>query len=70
MKAFQYNDTLRQALAYADNDRSDPFTFNRIMSHSSGRICDSNDRGDDCRYKAERSVGTNGRVRYTNVQRP
>lgn len=70
MKARHYNDTLHQALAYAEADASDPFTFNRVMSHSASRICDSNERGDDCRYKAERSVDSNGRARYTNVQRP
>lgn len=70
MKATQYNDTFRQALAYAEADRSDPFTFNRVMSHSLNGICNSNDRGDDCRYKAERVVGQNGRVHFTNLQRP
>ena len=33
MKARHYNDTHAQALAYAEADRSDPFTYSRIMSH-------------------------------------
>ena len=70
MKATQYNDTLRQALAYAEADRSDPFTFNRVMSHIANGVCNSNDRGNDCRYKANRIVGESGRVYFTNLQRP
>ena len=70
MKATQYNDTHQQALAYAEADRSDPFTYSRIMSHIANGVCDANDRGEDCRYKAERVVGANGRVHFTNIQRP
>jgi len=70
MKATQYNDTHSQALAYAEADRSDPFTYSRIMSHVANGICDDKDRGEDSRYKAERVVGANGQVHYTNVQRP
>ena len=70
MKARQYNDTHAQALAYAEADRSDPFTYSRIMSHIANGVCDDKDRGEDCRYKAERVVGGNGRVHYTNIQRP
>lgn len=57
MKATQYNDTLRQALAYAEADRSDPFIFNRIMSHIANGICDdavSSRELHECRYKADR----------------
>ena len=53
MKATQYNDTHAQALAYAEADRSDPFTYSRIMSHIANGICDDKDRGEDSRYKAE-----------------
>ena len=70
MKATQYNDTHAQALAYAEADRSDPFTYSRIMSHIANGVCDDKDRGEDARYKAERVIGTNGRVHYINVQRP
>lgn len=70
MKATQYNDTHIQALAYAEADRSDPFTYSRIMSHIANGVCDDKDRGEDSRYKAERVVGESGRVHYTNVQRP
>lgn len=73
MKATQYNDTLRQALAYAEADRSDPFTFNRVMSHIASDICDDAVSGRemrDCRYKADRVVGESGRVFFTNLQRP
>jgi len=70
MKATQYNDTLRQALTYAEADRSDPFTYSRIMSHIANGVCDDKDRGEDSRYKAERVVGVNGRVHFTNAQRP
>lgn len=58
MKATQYNDTLRQALAYAEADRSDPFTFNRVMSHIANGVCDdattTNGRMSEARYKADR----------------
>jgi len=54
MKATQYNDTLYQALAYAEADRSDPFTYSRIMSHIANGVCDDKDRGEDARYKADR----------------
>ena len=70
MKARHYNDTHAQALAYAESDRSDPFTYSRIMSHIANGVCDDKDRGEDSRYKAERVVGESGRVHYTNVQRP
>ena len=73
MKATQYNDTLRQALAYAEADRSDPFTFNRVMSHIASGICDDAISGRemrDSRYKADRVVSENGRVYFTNLQRP
>ena len=70
MKARHYNDTHTQALAYAEADRSDPFTYSLIMSHNANGICDDKDRGEDARYKAERVVGANGRVHYTNIQRP
>ena len=70
MKATQYNDTHAQALAYAEADRSDPFTYSRIMSHIASGICDDRDRGEDSRYKAERVVSESGRDHYTNVQRP
>ena len=70
MKAHHYNDTHVQALAYAEADRSDPFTYSRIMSHIANGVCDDKDRGEDSRYKAERVVSESGRVRYTNVQRP
>ena len=70
MKARHYNDTLYQALAYAEADRSDPFTYSRIMSHIANSICNDRDRGEDSRYKAERVVGANGRVHFTNAQRP
>lgn len=70
MKARHYNDTYAQALAYAEADRSDPFTFNRVMSHIANGICDDSPGVNDCRYKADRVVDANGRVRYTNVQRP
>ena len=70
MKARQYNDTHAQALAYAEADRSDPFTYSRIMAHIANGICDDRDRGEDSRYKTERVVAANGRVHYTNVQRP
>ena len=70
MKATQYNDTFRQALAYAEADRSDPFTYSRIMSHIANGVCDDKDRGEDSRYKATRVVSESGRVHYTNVQRP
>jgi hypothetical protein len=74
MKATQYNDTLRQALAYAEADRSDPFTFNRVMSHIANGICDdattANGRMSEARYKADRVVAESGRVFFTNLQRP
>lgn len=74
MKATQYNDTLYQALAYAEADASDPFTFNRVMSHIANGICDdaitANGRMSAARYKADRIVGENGRVFFTNLQRP
>ena len=74
MKARHYNDTHAQALAYAEADRSDPFTYSRIMSHVKSGLCDDkpvgNGRLEDCRYKAERVVSANGRVHFTNVQRP
>jgi len=70
MKAIHYNDTHAQALAYAEADRSDPFTYSRIMSHIANGVCDDKDRGEDSRYKAERVVGANGRVHFTNIQRP
>lgn len=73
MKATQYNDTLRQALAYAEADRSDPFTFNRVMSHIANGICDDAATGRelrDSRYKADRVVSESGRVFFTNLQRP
>lgn len=70
MKARHYNDTHTQALAYAEADRSDPFTYSRIMSHIANGVCDDKDRGEDARYKAERVVSESGRVHYTNVQRP
>ena len=73
MKATQYNDTIRQALAYAEADRSDPFTFNRVMSHIASGICDDNGSSremKDCRYRADRNVDSNGRVYYSNLSRP
>ena len=70
MKATQYNDTHVQALAYAEADRSDPFTYSRIISHIASGVCDDKDHGEDARYKAERHVSENGRVYFTNVQRP
>ena len=70
MKARHYNDTHAQALAYAEADRSDSFTYSRIMSHIANGVCDDSDHGKNARYKAERVVGANGRVHYTNVQRP
>ena len=74
MKARHYNDTHAQALAYAEADRSDPFTYSRIMSHIKSGLCDdkpvANGSFVDCRYKAERVVSVNGRVHYINVQRP
>ena len=54
MKARHYNDTHANALAYAEADRSDPFTYSRIMSHIANGVCDDRDRGEDSRYKAER----------------
>jgi hypothetical protein len=73
MKATQYNDTIRHAIAYAEADRSDPFTFNRVMSHIANGICDDNDSSremKDCRYRADRNVDSNGRVYYSNLSRP
>lgn len=74
MKAIHYNDTLRQALTYAEADASDPFTYSRIMSHIPNGICDdattANGRMSEARYKAERVVAENGRVFFTNLQRP
>lgn len=74
MKAHHYNDTHAQALAYAEADRSDPFTFNRVMSHIANGICDdattANGRMSEARYKADRVVAENGRVYFTNLQRP
>ena len=70
MKATQYNDTHQQALNFAEADRSDPFTYSRIMSHIASGICDDKDRGEDSRYKANRVVDGNGRIYYTNLQRP
>lgn len=70
MKALQYNDTIRHAIAYAEADRSDPFTFNRVMSHIASGICDDGSGGNDCRYKAERVKLESGRIQYINLQRP
>ena len=48
------------------------FWIKRFVKHSRYSIWwePSKDRGEDCRYKAERVVGANGRVHYTNIQRP
>jgi hypothetical protein len=74
MKATHYNDTIRHAIAYAEADRSDPFTFNRVMSHIANGICDDavgpNGRLSEARYKADRNVDSNGRVYFSNLQRP
>lgn len=57
MKARQYNNTHQLALNYAAADRSDPFTYNRIMAHIKSGLCDDKPAGQgellDCRYKAE-----------------
>lgn len=70
MKATQYNDTHAQALAYAEADCSDPFTYSRVMSHIANGICDDRNGLEDSRYKAVRMVGENGKVHFTNIQRP
>ncbi len=56
MKAKYYNDTHNQALNYATADKSDPFTYSRIMSHIKSGLCDDAVRGirlDEARYTAE-----------------
>lgn len=77
MKARHYNDTHQQALNYADADKSDPFTYSRVMSHITNGLCDDNGQ-EDCRYKAEPSLETriasNGQsyqvTVYRSLQRP
>ena len=62
MKAQHYNSTHKLALAYAASERSDPFTYSRVMSHIANGICDDKytTRGEpiDCRYSAEEYLET------------
>lgn len=44
---------LEDARCYALADKSDPFTYNRVMSHMNGRICGFNSKGEDAFYSAE-----------------
>lgn len=57
MKANHYNNTHILAQNYAASDRSDPFTYSRIMTHIASGLCDDKiiNRGEpvDCRYSAE-----------------
>lgn len=84
MKARHYNNTYPMALAYAAADKSDPFTYNRIMAHIASGLCDDKDGHTDCRYKADAYEETrklppspaypDGQeytiTAYRNVQRP
>ena len=56
MKARQYNDTHANALAYAEADRSDPFTYSRIMSHIANGICDDNEDRKSTRLNSSHSA--------------
>ena len=66
------------ARAYAAADRSDPFAFNRAMSHMKNGISSVGARGEDAFYKAEPYQETrylpDGReylvTVYKNIQRP
>ena len=53
MKARHYNNTRDMALAYAAADKSDPFTYHRIIAHNAAGLADDREGHNDCRYKVE-----------------
>lgn len=44
---------MEEAMNYVKANKSNPFTFNRVMSHMSSRIVGFNTKGEDAFYSAE-----------------
>lgn len=74
----QQSRIIEGARAYAAADRSDPFAFNRAITHMNNGISSVGSRGEDAFYKAEPYQETrylpDGReysvTVYKNIQRP
>ncbi len=67
-KAKNYERLVEAAKRYAASDPSDPFVFDRCMTHLLRGMCSPNDKGEDCHYDASTSM-ENGRVVYRDIKR-
>lgn len=72
MKTFQ-DRMIEGARKYAKADRSDPFAFNRAMTHIANGICGFNQNGQDAFYDAEEFVDSSlgwPVKTFRNIKRP
>jgi hypothetical protein len=65
-KQKNYERLVEAARRYAASDPSDPFTFNRCMTHLLRGMCAPNDKGEDCHYNA--TASTEGRKTATGEE--
>lgn len=64
---------LSAALRYAAADRTDPFSYNRALSHTKAGLCrtvSQEGESKDCIYDAEEVRDGDGILSYRNITRP
>lgn len=55
--------------AYAEWDKSDPYTYGRCVAHYRRGLCRPNDKGENSHYEAQKIVDGNGNNVYINIKR-